>query len=57
MRVAAVCSWSPSSPIGGTRYTSRGKVIRTEQSIHGGQAEAAEDLGDMPLDQWDGAEL
>ncbi|MEV3987430.1 SpoIIE family protein phosphatase [Streptomyces sp. NPDC049837] len=35
----------------GTRYTPEGKVIWTEQPLHGGAAEAGE-LGDALLDQW-----
>ncbi|WP_442819589.1 SpoIIE family protein phosphatase [Streptomyces sp. NBC_00841] len=37
----------------GTRYTSRGKVIWTEQSLHGGATEPSADLVDALLDQWD----
>ncbi|MDI3406421.1 SpoIIE family protein phosphatase [Streptomyces sp. B-S-A6] len=36
----------------GTRYGARGKVIWTEQNIHGG-TEPTADLGDLLLDQWD----
>ncbi|MFF8847573.1 SpoIIE family protein phosphatase [Streptomyces sp. NPDC015127] len=36
----------------GTRYTSGGKVIWTEQSRHGGAAESSGYLGDILLDQW-----
>ncbi|MFI8192188.1 SpoIIE family protein phosphatase [Streptomyces sp. NPDC085946] len=35
----------------GTRYTPAGKVIWTEQPLHGGAAEPM-NLGDMLLDQW-----
>nr|WP_258052583.1 SpoIIE family protein phosphatase [Streptomyces sp. Ru73] len=41
----------------GTRYTSRGKVIWTEQSLRDPAAEPAEDVGDALLDQWDDAEF
>ncbi|MEU6117499.1 SpoIIE family protein phosphatase [Streptomyces sp. NPDC047117] len=37
----------------GTRYTARGKVIWTEQSLRGPASDAGEDLGDALLDQWD----
>ncbi|MFF4760034.1 SpoIIE family protein phosphatase [Streptomyces sp. NPDC001292] len=37
----------------GTRYTPHGKVIWTEQSLHGGSARPGRDLGDLLLDQWD----
>ncbi|GHB76353.1 histidine kinase [Streptomyces viridiviolaceus] len=40
----------------GTRYTGRGKVIWTEQSLHD-SAEAGGDLGDLLLDQWTDAEV
>ncbi|MBL1120645.1 SpoIIE family protein phosphatase [Streptomyces sp. 110] len=36
----------------GTRYTSRGKVIWTEQALHDGGAEPSGDLGRILLDQW-----
>ncbi len=35
----------------GTRYTATGKIIWTEQPLHGGGAEPGADVGD-PLDQW-----
>ncbi|MFF8847917.1 SpoIIE family protein phosphatase [Streptomyces sp. NPDC015127] len=41
----------------GTRYTARGKVIWTEQSLHDGAPEPAEAMGDNILDQWDDAAL
>ncbi|MEU6476503.1 SpoIIE family protein phosphatase [Streptomyces sp. NPDC047017] len=41
----------------GTRYTPLGKVIWTEQSLHGGPAEPAGDLGDLLLSQWGDEEL
>lgn len=37
----------------GTRYTHRGKVIWTEQPLHGGATEPSADLADALLDQWD----
>ncbi|WP_158104031.1 ATP-binding SpoIIE family protein phosphatase, partial [Streptomyces carpinensis] len=37
----------------GTRYTSRGKVIWTEQALHGAGPEPDLDLADVLLDQWD----
>ncbi|WP_455357277.1 SpoIIE family protein phosphatase [Streptomyces sp. SYSU K217416] len=37
----------------GTRYAHRGKVIWTEQALHGGGAEPGADLGDLLLAQWD----
>jgi GAF domain-containing protein/PAS domain-containing protein len=37
----------------GTRYTSRGKVIWTEQPLHDAGAEPETDLADVLLDQWD----
>ncbi|MFF4794256.1 SpoIIE family protein phosphatase [Streptomyces sp. NPDC001276] len=37
----------------GTRYTPHGKVIWTEQPLHGGAARPGGDLGDLLLDQWD----
>ncbi|MFI9599476.1 SpoIIE family protein phosphatase [Streptomyces sp. NPDC052043] len=37
----------------GTRYTPHGKVIWTEQPLHGGAAQADAQLGDLLLDQWD----
>ncbi|MFJ9418869.1 SpoIIE family protein phosphatase [Streptomyces sp. NPDC101227] len=37
----------------GTRYTPRGKVIWTEQSLENGHQEPAADLTDALLDQWD----
>ncbi|MBT2511531.1 SpoIIE family protein phosphatase [Streptomyces sp. ISL-98] len=36
----------------GTRYTSAGKVIWTEQALHGGPVGPSGDLGDILLDQW-----
>ncbi|WP_425428475.1 SpoIIE family protein phosphatase [Streptomyces violens] len=41
----------------GTRYTARGKVIWTEQSLHNGTAEPDGDAGDILLDQWSDTEL
>ncbi|MBZ4019814.1 histidine kinase [Streptomyces purpurogeneiscleroticus] len=41
----------------GTRYTARGKVIWTEQSLHNGTAEPDGDTGDILLDQWSDTEL
>ncbi|WP_345034159.1 SpoIIE family protein phosphatase [Streptomyces sannanensis] len=37
----------------GTRYTARGKIIWTEQALHGQAAPAGEDLGEALLAQWD----
>ncbi|MFM9590310.1 SpoIIE family protein phosphatase [Streptomyces scabiei] len=37
----------------GTRYLARGKVIWTEQSLHGGLPEPDGDLTETLLDQWD----
>ncbi|MFF9208881.1 MULTISPECIES: SpoIIE family protein phosphatase [unclassified Streptomyces] len=37
----------------GVRYTARGKVIWSEQSVHAGDAEPGADLGEALLDQWD----
>ncbi|MEU2052320.1 SpoIIE family protein phosphatase [Streptomyces bungoensis] len=37
----------------GTRYTSTGKVIWAEQSLHHAAAPEADDLGEILLDQWD----
>ena len=39
----------------GTRYTARGKVIWTEQSLHGPAAEPAGAVAEALLDQWDDA--
>ncbi|MFD5128884.1 SpoIIE family protein phosphatase [Streptomyces olindensis] len=41
----------------GTRYTARGKVIWTEQSLHDGAAESGRNLDELLLDQWDDTEL
>ncbi|MEV0598741.1 SpoIIE family protein phosphatase [Streptomyces sp. NPDC050315] len=41
----------------GTRYTARGKVIWTEQSLHNGPDETAGDSDDSLLDQWSDTEL
>ncbi|MGV9347904.1 SpoIIE family protein phosphatase [Streptomyces spiralis] len=37
----------------GTRYTSRGKVIWTEQALHGAAVEPGMDLADVLLDHWE----
>ncbi|MFF8848095.1 SpoIIE family protein phosphatase [Streptomyces sp. NPDC015127] len=37
----------------GTRYTDRGKVIWSEQSLDAAETELDEAMGDMLLDQWD----
>ncbi|MDG5805123.1 SpoIIE family protein phosphatase [Streptomyces ossamyceticus] len=37
----------------GTRYLARGKVIWTEQSLHGGLPEPDDNLAETLLDQWD----
>ncbi|MGP3991861.1 SpoIIE family protein phosphatase [Streptomyces sp. 3N207] len=41
----------------GTRYTTHGKVIWTEQSLHDAAAGPGGALGDILLDQWDDPEL
>ncbi|MFJ6049890.1 SpoIIE family protein phosphatase [Streptomyces sp. NPDC092307] len=37
----------------GTRYTARGKIIWSEQALHGGDAPASMDLGEALLAGWD----
>jgi serine phosphatase RsbU (regulator of sigma subunit)/anti-sigma regulatory factor (Ser/Thr protein kinase) len=41
----------------GTRYTRRGKIIWTEQSLHNGRGEPGGDVADALLDQWGDAAL
>ncbi|MFE9388546.1 SpoIIE family protein phosphatase [Streptomyces sp. NPDC006784] len=41
----------------GTRYTGRGKIIWTEQPLHGGGDETGEEPGESLLDQWGDVEL
>ncbi|WP_345044253.1 SpoIIE family protein phosphatase [Streptomyces sannanensis] len=41
----------------GTRYTSGGKVIWTEQALHNGAGEPGADLGDILLGEWDDVAL